>query len=322
MKNTNNLKANKASIAINKSLCKEFTTSQSNRTVYLENGQEFQIQLFNPFTFTIGVDISMNGEMLSKTLIIKPGQRIWLERYFENNRKFKFETYTVDNNDSAVEAAIAKNGNIKLEFYKEVRVKSDLTFTSHVFSTATHDSWNSKNTYEDVYKNPDVFIDTFDLYKDYASTTTAKEFSQAFTSNCTSECSANFVSASLDSGVLTGNIGAITTSGSTIPNTTVLYNVDNSINSVDCAVTTSYSMPERKEKETGRIGEGSISYQKFTDMDIKLADFPFSVEEIKILPMSEKPYTASDLQKIYCCECGRKLNTKYKFCPFCGTKIE
>ena len=46
------------------------------------------------------------------------------------------------------------------------------------------------------------------------------------------------------------------------------------------------------------------------------------VEEIKILPMSEKPYTASDLQKIYCCECGRKLNTKYKFCPYCGTKIE
>ena len=317
MKNINNLKANKASIAINKSICKEFTTSQSNRTVYLENGQEFQIQLFNPFTFTIGVDISMNGEMLSKTLIIKPGQRIWLERYFENNRKFKFETYTVDNNDSAVEAAIAKNGNIKLEFYKEVRVKSDLTFTSHVFSTATHDSWNSKNTYQDVYKNPDIFLDTFDLYKDYNSSSTAKAFSQEFATNCTSECSANFVSTSF------GSLnGTITTSDNITPITSVLYNVETPINSIDCAATTCYSMPERKEKETGRIGEGSISTQKFTDMDIKLSDLPFSVEEIKILPMSEKPYTASDLQKIYCCECGRKLNTKYKFCPYCGTKIE
>ena len=317
MKNINNLKANKASIAINKSICKEFTTSQSNRTVYLENGQEFQIQLFNPFTFTIGVDISMNGEMLSKTLIIKPGQRIWLERYFENNRKFKFETYTVDNNDSAVETAIAKNGNIKLEFYKEVRVKSDLTFTSHVFSTATHDSWNSKNTYQDVYKNPDIFLDTFDLYKDYNSSSTAKAFSQEFATNCTSECSANFVSTSF------GSLnGTITTSDSITPITTVLYNAETPINSIDCAATTCYSMPERKEKETGRIAEGSISTQKFTDMDIKLSDLPFSVEEIKILPMSEKPYTASDLQKIYCCECGRKLNTKYKFCPYCGTKIE
>lgn len=317
MKNINNLKANKASIAINKSICKEFTTSQSNRTVYLENGQEFQIQLFNPFTFTIGVDISMNGEMLSKTLIIKPGQRIWLERYFENNRKFKFETYTVDNNDSAVEAAIAKNGNIKLEFYKEVRVKSDLTFTSHVFSTATHDSWNSKNTYQDVYKNPDIFLDTFDLYKDYNSSTTAKAFSQEFTTNCTSECSANFVSTSF------GSLnGTITTSDNITPITSVLYNAESSINSIDCAATTCYSMPERKEKETGRIAEGSISTQKFTDMDIKLSDLPFSVEEIKLLPMSEKPYTASDLQKIYCSECGRKLNTKYKFCPYCGTKIE
>lgn len=317
MKSINNLKANKASIAINKSICKEFTTSQSNRTVYLENGQEFQIQLFNPFTFTIGVDISMNGEMLSKTLIIKPGQRIWLERYFENNRKFKFETYTVDNNDSAVEAAIVKNGNIKLEFYKEVRVKSDLTFTSHVFSTATHDSWNSKNTYQDVYKNPDIFLDTFDLYKDYNSSSTAKAFSQEFATNCTSECSANFVSTSF------GSLnGTITTSDNITPITTVLYNAESPINSIDCAATTCYSMPERKEKETGRIGEGSISTQKFTDMDIKLSDLPFSVEEIKILPMSEKPYTASDLQKIYCCECGRKLNTKYKFCPYCGTKIE
>lgn len=317
MKNINNLKANKASIAINKSICKEFTTSQSNRTVYLENGQEFQIQLFNPFTFTIGVDISMNGEMLSKTLIIKPGQRIWLERYFENNRKFKFETYTVDNNDSAVEVAIAKNGNIKLEFYKEVRVKSDLTFTSHVFSTATHDSWNSKNTYQDVYKNPDIFLDTFDLYKDYNSSSTAKAFSQEFATNCTSECSANFVSTSF------GSLnGTITTSDNITPITSVLYNVETPINSIDCASTTCYSMSERKEKETGRIAEGSISTQKFTDMDIKLSDLPFSVEEIKILPMSEKPYTASDLQKIYCCECGRKLNTKYKFCPYCGTKIE
>ena len=317
MKNINNLKANKASIAINKSICKEFTTSQSNRTVYLAHGLEFQIQLFIPFKFTIGVDISMNGEMLSKTLIIKPGQRIWLERYFENNRKFKFETYTVDNNDSAVEAAIAKNGNIKLEFYKEVRVNSDLTFTSHVFSTATHDSWNSKNTYQDVYKNPDIFLDTFDLYKDYNSSTTAKAFSQDFATNCTSECSANFVSTSF------GSLnGTITTSDNITPITSVLYNAESPINSIDCAATTCYSMPERKEKETGRIGEGSISTQKFTDMDIKLSDLPFSVEEIKILPMSEKPYTASDLQKIYCCECGRKLNTKYKFCPYCGTKIE
>jgi hypothetical protein len=321
MKNINNLKANKASIAINKSICKEFTTSQSNRTVYLENGQEFQIQLFNPFTFTIGVDISMNGEMLSKTLIIKPGQRIWLERYFENNRKFKFETYTVDNNDSTVETAIAKNGNIKLEFYKEVRVKSDLTFTSHVFSTATHDSWNTKNTYEKVYNSNDNLIDNLvlnDLSKEYTSSTnTAKAFSQEFATNCTCDCSANFVSTSF------GSLnGTITTSDNITPITTVLYNAESPINAVDCAATTCYSIPERKEKETGRIGEGSISTQKFTDMDIKLSDLAFSVEEIKILPMSEKPYTASDLQKIYCCECGRKLNTKYKFCPYCGTKIE
>ena len=50
--------------------------------------------------------------------------------------------------------------------------------------------------------------------------------------------------------------------------------------------------------------------------------YPFSTEKIQILPSSQKPVTASDLQKVYCSNCGRKLNTKYKYCPYCGAKVD
>ena len=47
-----------AKIAINKSLCKEYKNQETNdRVVYLNNNQEFQIQLFNPYTYTIGATI-------------------------------------------------------------------------------------------------------------------------------------------------------------------------------------------------------------------------------------------------------------------------
>jgi rRNA maturation endonuclease Nob1 len=48
----------------------------------------------------------------------------------------------------------------------------------------------------------------------------------------------------------------------------------------------------------------------------------FRTETILLLPTSNKPVSDSDLKKIYCCECGRKLQKKYKFCPYCGAKID
>ena len=72
--------------------------------------------------------------------------------------------------------------------------------------------------------------------------------------------------------------------------------------------------------ETGRIDKGSYSNQKLEHINIEFENWHFKKEVIKILPSSRKPYTSSDIKKIYCTNCGRKINTKYKFCPYCGTK--
>lgn len=112
-----------AKIAVNKSLLKEYSSSKYQRVVYLNDGDEFQIQLFNPEQHVIAAKIHLNGEELSDMLVLRPGERIWLERYLDQARKFKFSTYEIEDSYEAKEAT-ALNGEVKVEFY---RVKTPKT---------------------------------------------------------------------------------------------------------------------------------------------------------------------------------------------------
>ena len=117
-----NANSNKlARIAINKSCLKEYSTSLSERTVYLNNGSEFQIQLFNPHNYKIACRISIDGKEFPNQIMLKPGQRIWLERYIDIAKKFKFSTYEVEANNKQVDSAIRDNGVVSIKFYAEDR---------------------------------------------------------------------------------------------------------------------------------------------------------------------------------------------------------
>lgn len=106
-----------AKIAVNKSLLKEYSSSKYQRVVYLNDGDEFQIQLFNPEQHPIAAKIHFNGEELSDMLVLRPGERIWLERYLDQARKFKFSTYEIEDSYEAKEAA-SLNGEVKVQFYR------------------------------------------------------------------------------------------------------------------------------------------------------------------------------------------------------------
>lgn len=110
-----------AKIAIAKSLVKEYRTNESGRTVYLNNGTEFQIYLKNPYRKHIGVKIYVNEQEIGGTLILKPGQSCWLERFMNNDKKFLFSTYEVESTQE-MKNAISDNGNIKIEFFMEKEV--------------------------------------------------------------------------------------------------------------------------------------------------------------------------------------------------------
>ena len=107
--------------------------------VYLEDGQEFQIELFNPTQISYLAKIYLNGNLISESgLVIKPGQRYFLDRHIDENKKLLFSTYDVDSSEE-VKKAIENNGNIKVEFYPEVFMNHfSLPFPKYV----PHNSWN------------------------------------------------------------------------------------------------------------------------------------------------------------------------------------
>ncbi len=93
--------------------------------VYLNNGDEFEIEFFNPTQDVYLATISINGKSISNSgLILNPGKREFLERYFDEPKKFKFSTYMVEDNNSEVDKAIENNGLIEISFYKEKINKS------------------------------------------------------------------------------------------------------------------------------------------------------------------------------------------------------
>ena len=264
---------NMMAIAVNKSLLKEY--SRDERIVYLKDGDEFQIQLFNPETCTVGAKVFIDNEPMDGLLVMKPGERVWLERYLDESRKFKFSTYEVEAGNAAVENAIRNNGLIKVEFYREKKEKPVLR-------------WQPDNTYPQwPYSSPRL-CSTGDLIsKSLGSLTGDVVYSSLTTSNCS----------------FSGNISTTTMTA-------------------DAGEPTTLNITEPVMKETGRTEKGSYSSQDFKKVNMDFENWCFRTETVRILPASQKPITQKDLQKTYCTECGRKLNPKYKFCPYCGTKCE
>lgn len=272
-----------AKIAVNKSLLKEYSNSEYSRVVYMKDNSEFQIQIFNPYDYTIGADISINGNRMSNRIIIKPGQRIWLERYLDEARKFLFSTYEVENSYEAKQA-IRNNGLISISFYKEKPYQEPI----HIFkSTPDPNRWYNYKLYSNNIDNSALNAYHIDSGINFCAETTRGLAKSSVTSAATS---ANYTS-TLD-----------------------IDDINSSVKNINAKV-------RSKSIETGRIEKGSHSNQEFENVFIDFEYCSFALETIQILPESQKPYTDKDLKKVYCVNCGRKLNTKYKFCPYCGYRI-
>jgi hypothetical protein len=98
---------------------------------YLNDGQQFQLELYNPnWASKVMVKIWMNGKCISPSgLVIGSNDRVYLERYLDTNKKFKFKTFEVDDVQETEEAR-ERNGVVKLEFYQQY-VPSTITYTNY-----------------------------------------------------------------------------------------------------------------------------------------------------------------------------------------------
>lgn len=282
-----------AKVAVQKSILRVYTVDDLS-TVYLKDGTEFQIELFNPLQDTILCKFKSNGKPLNgEGLILYPGQRVFLERYLDNNKKLKFETYKVEDT-SEVNGAIAKNGLIEVEFFKEQQAITiqqipvyDYCSTTNLYNTGT-----VPNTF---YCNST--INTVGLGN---VTTISNSANNTLT--------------------FTASSGTIDLA-STQPKRGFSKSLSKSSMDNWMDVEMDYSL-DLKEKETGRIGQGSKSNQQFTYLDMNFQPSYFHKVSMKILPESEKIFDDKDLKhRQYCPECGKKINHKDKFCSFCGAKL-
>ena len=112
-------------------------------SIYLKDGENFEIELFNPTTVRVLAKIKINGNYISTSgIILKPGERVYLERFIDTNNKFIFETYEVEKSNEALNAII-NNGLVEVDFYQEVFNTRTITMggnydTFNTFTTNTH----------------------------------------------------------------------------------------------------------------------------------------------------------------------------------------
>ena len=92
---------------------------QHTDTVYLKNGDEFEIELYNPKNYKVLAKIELNGNSIGNGIVLRPGERVFLERYLDEAKKFKFDTYFVDGENKQSLNAIRNNGDVVVRFYDE-----------------------------------------------------------------------------------------------------------------------------------------------------------------------------------------------------------
>ena len=308
-----------ANLAINKSRIKKYGKKNSIPSYYLEKGQEFQIELFNPTQGKILTTIKLNNKAISGGLVLRPGERVFLDRFLETNKKFLFDTYKVDNTKSA-KKAIEPNGDVEIAFFKEVEEipfyntslwdsswgttnlgycdsgphtlnlnsSSDTTNNTDGTFTVTNTSSGSDNLSYDIDNlDQDMYIPIRGI---------------ANTDNQIQNESSNLSSSFLDSGQV-GNIG---------------LNHMKSKKTKSLMGRSGLPAPVPTQIETGRVEKGSNSKQDLREASGDFEMISFHVLKYKLIPKSQKKLTSVDYYSKYCTSCGGRCKTK--FCPFCGEK--
>jgi hypothetical protein len=289
-----------AALTVGKSRIKIHNKNSGIPTYYLTKGQEFGIELFNPTTTTILAKISLNKQSITQGgLVLRPGERVFLERYIDVAKKFKFDTYEVANT-AEVKEAIKENGDFKVEFYAEDTYRPNIVITR---TPTWGEHWDSG-----TFNTPST--------GGWANTTNTASYS----SN-----SSNFGGAASVGSLYNSEISPVDLTSNIAPT-----GMNLGFGDVEEAPVRrnprkkSLKTLKTKSKsiETGRVEEGSNSEQKLQTISKKFVHYSFHTLEYKLLPISQKVNTSDDIQVAgYCTECGTKTGKTHKFCNQCGNKV-
>jgi ribosomal protein L40E len=282
-----------ANLTVNKSRLKVYKNAGELPTYYLQKGQEFSIEIFNPTTHTILAKIILNGNPISQGgLVLKPGERVFLDRYLDVAKKFMFDTYEVSKSEE-VKQAIAKNGDFKVQFFRERQPNLFLGINT---TNNCGGGILRGNTY-----NPIVGTTT----SGYVGQTTTNV---TYTSGISPQSFTNVnYSSPIHDGLATMDCMEQDFSRE------IELSEPKSLNS---------NNKYRSKVETGRVEKGSDSKQIIKTVDLIFEYSAFHTVEYKMLPVSQKINTSEDINiKRYCTKCGAKTSKDDKYCSKCGNKI-
>jgi hypothetical protein len=144
---------------------------QNTDTVYLKNGDEFEIELYNPTQNKVLAKIELNGNSIGNGIILRPGERVFLERYLDEAKKFLFDTYVVNGDNNEVQQAIANNGDVVIKFYDEVKLSTYNTNSGTITINNPNYGWGSTTTGTPWYDNSTFTTSGTNMY--YNSTLTS-----------------------------------------------------------------------------------------------------------------------------------------------------
>lgn len=239
--------------------------------IYLDNGQEFEIEIFNPLKESVLADIRLNGNSICKSgLVVKPGQRIYLDCFVDDRKKFIFQTYNVDGTQESLDA-IADNGLMEVFFYKEQAV--------------TLQNWNDRFHKVVIHEYHPVYYPVYPRW--YPTYYTLGTGTTITTCNSTGTLTIN-------GGYNTSDVyGGVLNDGS--------YGTSFTNCSLNSGSLTSgnayYNSPVGESIETGRVEKGEKSDQQFVDVDMEFEKNYIHHLVFQLLPSSRKPKEINEISK-------------------------
>jgi len=285
-----------ATITRKKNRIKSYGSSASVQPLkyFLKDGEEFEIELFNPHTTQVLARIKVNGTPISSSgIVLMPGQRVFLERYIDTSEKFVYKTYEVEDSKEAKDAVV-KNGDISVEFYHE-RIKTP-------FQPLT---W-PVNTY--TINNYPGYTGGYWGYPNYYGGTGTTLGGSPFNAGSTLT-SSNLSGGGTSASSFTSSVGG-TTSNCFYSNPMMSDNLMSSLNEESTL-----------SIETGRIAGGTASSQTFETVYGDFNTYAAQTISMKVLPESQKPADVSEIRS-YCPGCRTRIKkTSWKFCPSCGEDL-
>jgi hypothetical protein len=243
--------------------------------IYLDNGEEFQIELFNPLKECVLADIRLNGQSISKSgLVIKPGQRVYLDCFIEDKKKFVFQTYEVEMTGE-VEEAIENNGLMEVFFYKE--------------EAQSLKNWSEKLREVVVREYYPIYVDRYPYWY--------RPFPVWYGGCCTTTIGTTLGGGGLSFGGTTTNAiyNSSTSNSSNLFNGNITLTggvssySSNSMNLINCCDNSSNGQLNLNLQETGRVERGQKSSQQFTEVDMDFEKNYIHSIVYQLLPNSKKP---------------------------------